>query len=113
MSTDALCHGTSAAPSVRELVASECVRLRKLLERLPDADEVPARELQEIRRLVGSLRGGFAMLDLPTSAGRDLQAVARVLAGPREAVRRSGVWRKLAWTGDTTVAAAVSSMLNL
>jgi len=104
--------GSTPISPVVDLLAAECGRLRKLLERLPESDAPPSEELPEIRRLVRLLRSGFSMLGMRKSAARELQAVARVLADPREAVRRIGVWRKLAWNGDTVVAAAVSSMLN-
>lgn len=112
MNIESITVGGTPGPPVAGLLAAECGRLRKLLERLPESDAPPSEELPEIRRLVRLLRSGFSMSGMRKSAARELQAVARVLADPREAVRRIGVWRKLAWNGDAVVAAAVSSMLD-
>lgn len=103
---------TTTGPSVQECLAAECEKLKQLLGRLPEAEETPTRELREIRRGVRSLRGGFKLLGLTKSTDRDLQAIARVLAAPREAIRRIEIWRKLGWIGDATIAAAVSSLLT-
>ena len=70
--------GSTPSSPIVDLLAAECGRLRKLLERLPDSDAPPSEELPEIRRLVRLLRSGFSMLGMRKSAARELQAVGDV-----------------------------------
>jgi hypothetical protein len=70
------------------------------------------RDVRLIRKLGKSLRGGLTLLGLDSTAGREVQAIGRLLAGQRDAVSRLDTWRRLGWNGDSEVAAAIASLLS-
>lgn len=99
-----------AAPSTRERLTAGCDTMQLLLRGLLDSKGRVAAEVHAIRKLGKSLRGGLSLFRLK-HAGRHIQAIGRLLSGPRDAVSRLNTWNKLAWNDDPQVAAAIASLL--
>lgn len=97
---------------VRIRIDEECRRMASLVRSLKETGETPAGGIHEIRKLGKSLRGAFAMIRLRKSAGRDVQAVTRMLSGSRDAAALLQTWRNLDWSADPAVAAAVDALLD-
>lgn len=97
----------------RQRLAEGCDRMKELLCGLRDSQGRVAEEVHAIRKLGKSLRGGFFLFRLEKSAAIEIQAIGRLLSGPRDAVSRQGTWAKLGWNEDPAVAAAVSSLLEV
>lgn len=91
-------------------LASSCDAMEQLLTGLLDAKGRIAEEVHAIRKLGKSLRGGFSLFRLGRNSEQEIQAIGRLLAGPRDAVSRLGTWDKLAWEGDA--AAAIRGLLE-
>ncbi len=89
-----------------------CDTMERLLHGLGDAKGRVAEEVHAIRKLGKSLRGGFSLFQLGKSSAREIQAIGRLLSGPRDAVSRLNTWRKLAWDEDATAAAAIVALLD-
>ena len=101
----------SAAPFTRERVATACDTMKQLLLGLLDSKGRIAEEIHAIRKCGKSLRGGFSLFRLKQSSGREIQAIGRLLSGPRDAVSRLNTWNKLAWNGEPRTAAAIAGLL--
>ena len=101
----------SAAIFARVQTSGGCDTLRQLLHGLLDNKGRIEEEVHSIRKLGKSVRGGLAMFCLEKSAGREIQAVGRLLSGPRDAVTRWHTWNKLEWHGEPPLAAAVAGLL--
>ena len=102
----------SAASFAREQISGGCDRLRQLLQGLLDNKGRVEEEVHAIRKLGKSVRGGFDLLCLEKSASREIQAVGRLLSGPRDAVTRWHTWKKLGWHGEVPLAAAIAGLLE-
>jgi hypothetical protein len=96
----------------RERLTADCTRMKDLLAGLLDAKGKVAEEIHAIRKLGKSLRGGFALFLLGKSAALEIQAIGRLLSGPRDAVSRLNTWNKLGWVGDPGISAAISGLLD-
>ena len=107
-----------AAPSedharfAREQLASGCDTMARLLVGLIDSKGRVAEEVHAIRKLGKSLRGGFSLFRLGKSSAKEIQAIGRLLSGPRDAVSRLNTWHKLAWNDDASATAAIVGLLD-
>lgn len=86
--------------------------MKKQLRGLLDSQGKVADEVHALRKLGKSLRGGFSLFRLEKSAALEIQAIGRLLSGPRDAVSRLSTWHKLAWTGDDKVTMAIGGLLD-
>lgn len=86
--------------------------MKQLLLGLLDAKGKVAEEVHAIRKLGKSLRGGFSLFRLEKSAALEIQAIGRLLSGPRDAVSRRNTWTKLGWSGDQKISAAIVGLLD-
>lgn len=102
----------SVASLAREQISGGCDTLRHLLHGLLDNKGRIEEEVHAIRKLGKSVRGGFTLCCLEKSAAREIQAVGRLLSGPRDAVTRWHTWEKLAWDGGKPLAAAIAGLLE-
>ena len=93
-------------------LATGCETMRQLLNGLLDSKGKVAEEVHAIRKLGKSLRGGFSLFRLEKSSSLEIQAIGRLLSGPRDAVSRFNTWNKLAWVGDPVVSAAIHLLLE-
>lgn len=93
-------------------LAAGCDSLERLLLGLLESGDHVAGDVHAIRKLGKSLRGGFSLFGLGKSSAKEIQAVGRLLSGPRDAVSRFGTWRKLQWEGDALTEAAISRLLE-
>ena len=100
------------ALETRERLADGCHQLNRLLDGLLDSQGRVADEVHAIRKLGKSLRGGFSMFGLGKSSAIEIQAIGRLLAGPRDAISRYQTWTRLEWNEDGEVAAAIAGMLE-
>lgn len=100
------------AQFAREQLAGGCERMVDLLQGLLDTRGRIAEEVHATRKLGKSLRGGFALFGLGKSSSREIQAIGRLLSGPRDAVSRLSTWKKVAWDGDASAAAAIGALLE-
>ncbi len=96
----------------REQLASGCDRMARLLVGLLDSKGRVAEDVHAIRKLGKSLRGGFTLFRLGKNSANEIQAIGRLLSGPRDAVSRLNTWRKLAWQGDASASAAITGLLE-
>jgi hypothetical protein len=85
--------------------------MQRLLNGLLDSKGRIAEEVHAIRKLGKSLRGGFSLFRLKESA-IEIQAIGRLLSGPRDAVSRLKTWEKLGWQGDPLVVSAIHGLLE-
>ena len=85
--------------------------MERLLNGLLDSKGRIAEEVHAIRKLGKSLRGGFALFRLKDAA-REIQAIGRLLSGPRDAVSREKTWNHYAWNEDVQVASAIVGLLD-
>lgn len=97
----------------RDELAAGCRTMKGLLEGLLDSKGRVAEEVHAIRKLGKSLRGGFTLFRLEKSAALEIQAIGRLLSGPRDAVSRQNTWNKLGWAGDDKLTAAVAGLLEI
>ncbi len=102
----------SVASFARERISGGCDTLREQLQGLLDNKGRVEEEVHAIRKLGKSVRGGFTLCCLEKSAAREIQAVGRLLSGPRDAVTRWHTWEKLAWDGGKPLAAAIAGLLE-
>jgi hypothetical protein len=108
---------TSSASATARRLAEGCVELERQLQALgadgagADAQAV-ASGVHGVRKLGKSLRGGFVLFGLGKSAGREIQAVGRLLAAPRDAVSRRSTWGRLGWNDGSPSAAAILTLLD-
>lgn len=100
------------AAFAREQLASGCDRMEEALARLLDSKGRVAEDVHTIRKLGKTLRGGFTLFRLGKSSALEIQAISRLLSGPRDAVSRLKTWKRLAWKGDAPVAAAIAGLLD-
>jgi hypothetical protein len=98
--------------TARERLTADCTRMKELLAGLLDSKGKVAEEIHAIRKLGKSLRGGFALFMLGKSAALEIQAIGRLLSGPRDAVSRFNTWNKLGWVGDPAISAAINGLLE-
>jgi hypothetical protein len=102
----------SDALTARERLATGCEAMKKQLHGLLDSQGKVAEEVHALRKLGKSLRGGFSLFRLEKSAALEIQAIGRLLSGPRDAVSRLSTWNKLAWAGDAKVATVIAGLLD-
>jgi hypothetical protein len=100
------------ALQTRQRLAMGCDQMKLLLDGLLDSKGKVAEEIHTIRKLGKSLRGGFSLFRLGKSAAMEIQAIGRLLSGPRDAVSRFSTWNKLGWTGDPGLATAIGGLLE-
>ncbi len=86
--------------------------MKQLLCGMLDSKGRVAEEVHATRKLGKSLRGGFTLFRLGKSAALEIQAIGRLLSGPRDAVSRYNTWNKLAWAEDAALAAAIGALLE-
>lgn len=96
----------------RERLLSGCESMKQLLSGLLDTKGRVAEEVHAIRKLGKSLRGGFSLFRLEDSSSLEIQAIGRLLSGPRDAVSRLKTWEKLGWNADAQSAAAIFGLLD-
>lgn len=102
----------SVTLQTRERLTAGCATMKHLLVGLLDTKGKVAEEVHAIRKLGKSLRGGFSLFRLEKSAALEIQAIGRLLSGPRDAVSRFNTWNKLKWDADPLVSAAVGLLLE-
>ena len=100
------------AGRTRERLATGCDQMKLLLDGLLDSKGKVAEEIHTIRKLGKSLRGGFSLFRLGKSAALEIQAIGRLLSGPRDAVSRFNTWNKLGWNSDAALATAIGGLLE-
>lgn len=83
----------------REQLVDGCHKMERLLRGLLDSRGRVAEKVHAIRKLGKSLRGGFALFRLGNHSSPEIQAIGRLLSGPRDAVSRMNTWGKIAWEG--------------
>ena len=83
----------------REQLVDGCHKMERLLRGLLDLRGRVAEKVHAIRKLGKSLRGGFALFQLGNHSSPEIQAIGRLLSGPRDAVSRMNTWGKIAWEG--------------
>lgn len=96
----------------RERLVTGCEAMKGMLIGLMDGKGKVAEEVHALRKLGKSLRGGFTLFGLEKSSALEIQAIGRLLSGPRDAVSRLNTWNKLAWVGDLKVSAAIHGLLD-
>lgn len=96
----------------RERLTTHCESMKALLIGLLDSKGKVSEEIHAIRKLGKSLRGGFSLFRLGKSAALEIQAIGRLLSGPRDAVSRFNTWNKLGWVGDPGIYAAIAGLLE-
>lgn len=89
-----------------------CDTMERLLLGLLDSKGRVAEEVHAIRKLGKSLRGGFTLFRLRKTSAKEIQAIGRLLSGPRDTVSRFGTWSKLEWAEDALAAAAIAGLLD-
>jgi hypothetical protein len=95
-----------------EQLTTGCDTMERLLLGLLDSKGRVAEEVHAIRKLGKSLRGGFTLFRLRKSSAKEIQAIGRLLSGPRDAVSRLSTWTKLGWAEDAPAAAAITGLLD-
>ena len=95
-----------------EQLATGCDTMERLLNGLLDSKGRVAEEVHAIRKLGKSLRGGFSLFRLEKKSAKEIQAIGRLLSGPRDAVSRFNTWNKLAWESDSSTTAAIYQLLE-
>ncbi len=96
----------------REQLLHGCDLMERSLQHLLNGNGRVAEEVHAIRKLGKSLRGGFALFRLGKSSAREIQAIGRLLAEPRDAVSRFNTWKKLGWEKDPAAHAAITALLD-
>ena len=96
----------------REQLADGCGNLEHLLAGLIDSKGRVSEEVHAIRKLGKSLRGGFSLFRLGKNSAKEIQAIGRLLSGPRDAVSRLNTWGKLGWNEDAAATAAIVGLLD-
>ena len=86
--------------------------MERLLKGLIDSKGRVAEEVHTIRKLGKSLRGGFALFRMGGSSAKEIQAIGRLLSGPRDATSRLSTWTKLGWQGDASTVSAIAALLD-
>lgn len=100
------------AQVARERLVTGCETMKDLLRGLLDSKGKVSEEIHGLRKLGKSLRGGFTLFGLGRSAALEIQAIGRLLSGPRDAVSRLNTWSKLGWAGDPAVVNAIHGLLE-
>jgi len=95
-----------------EQLASGCDTMVKMLHGLLDSKGRVAEEIHGLRKAGKSLRGGFSLLGLEKTSVKEIQAIGRLLSGPRDAVSRYNTWQKLGWEGDAATTSAIGGLLE-
>jgi hypothetical protein len=95
----------------REQLIANCELMVRWLAGLLDSKGRVAEEVHALRKLGKSLRGGFALLRFGKTSAKEIQAIGRLLAGPRDAVSRLSTWEKLGWADDVSAASAIHELL--
>lgn len=99
------------ARSACEQLTAGCELMALRLHELLDSKGRVAEEVHAIRKLGKSLRGGFALFRLGKSSAKEIQAIGRLLSGPRDAVSRLGTWERIGWADDPSAASAIHELL--
>lgn len=89
-----------------------CDAMVHLLNGLLDSKGKISEEVHAIRKLGKTLRGGFCLFGLGKTSAKEIQAIGRLLSGPRDAVSRLNTWNKLEWNADPSAAAAIHGLLE-
>jgi len=100
------------AVAARDRLIEGCESMSRLLQGLLDSKGRVTDEVHAIRKLGKSLRGGFSLFGLAKSSAREIQAIGRLLSGPRDAVSRRNTWEKLGWESDSLVATTILGLLD-
>lgn len=95
-----------------EKLSGGCAAMEQLLKGLLDSNGRVAEQVHAIRKLGKSLRGGFSLFRLGENSAREIQAIGRLLSGPRDAVSRLSTWGKLGWDDDAATMAAIVGLLD-
>lgn len=90
---------------------ASCELMVRRLHELLDSKGRVAEEVHAIRKLGKSVRGGFALFGLGKSSAKEIQAIGRLLSGPRDAVSRFSTWQKIGWVDDPLAATAIQELL--
>jgi len=101
-----------ATEHARKRLATECETMKQLLRGLLDSKGKVSAEVHAIRKLGKSLRGGFSLFRLDKSSSLEIQAIGRLLSGPRDAVSRYNTWKRLAWAADPVASEAIGKLLE-
>jgi hypothetical protein len=101
----------AAAAFARDRILESCDLLIQQLRNLPLGRGSSAVAVHEVRKLAKAVRGGLALFRLESSAGREVQAVGRMLSGARDAASRQATWERVAWQEDATMAGVIGSLL--
>lgn len=101
-----------AARFASQQLSGGCDSMEQLLNGLLDSKGRVAEEVHAIRKLGKSLRGGFSLFRLGNNSAKEIQAIGRLLSGPRDAVSRLNTWGKLGWDDDAAAAAAIAGLLD-
>lgn len=101
----------SGHSTVRGRLEIACADLKRLLHGLLDSKGRVADEVHAIRKLCKSLRGGFSLLAM-AGAGREIQAVGRMLSSLRDATSRRRTWDRLDWKGEGVADVAILALLE-
>lgn len=96
----------------RGQLTHDCATMQRLLLGLLDSHGTVASEVHAIRKLGKSLRGGFGLFRLEKTSAREIQAIGRLLSGPRDAVSRLSTWQKLEWADETGTGTAIAGLLD-
>jgi hypothetical protein len=104
--------GQPLAAAARDRLIEGCRTMSHLLQGLLDSKGRVHDEVHAIRKLGKSLRGGFALFGAGKSAAREIQAIGRLLSGPRDAVSRRNTWDRIGWKSDSLTAAAIVALLD-
>jgi len=100
------------AIAARDSLLEGCQTISRLLQGLLDSKGRITDEVHAIRKLGKTLRGGFSLFRLGKSSAREIQAIGRLLSGPRDAVSRRNTWEKLSWQSDSLVATTIVGLLD-
>ena len=99
------------AAAARDRVLAGCDTLRQQLRGLSGTGEGLSKKVHDLRRFGKAVRGGCALFLLQDSAGREIQAIGRLLSGTRDALSRRQTWLRLDWDADAALAKAIRSLL--
>ncbi|GAA5131277.1 CHAD domain-containing protein [Luteolibacter yonseiensis] len=99
------------ARSASERLSGGCDTMEQLLNGLLDSKGRVAEDVHAIRKLGKTLRGGFSLFRLKDSI-KEIQAIGRLLSGPRDAVSRLSTWGKIGWEDDAPAGAAILGLLD-
>ena len=93
-----------------------CDAMEARLHGLLDSKRRVAEDVHEIRKAGKALRGGLALVGMPSATLGCVTAVGRLLAGQRDAVSRLKTWKCLGWEdraeAEDPAVRAISALLD-